>query len=73
MHLYYLYKEPTKAQLINNVLYCSLLHCPYLACTDYELPEDGAIASKHVGQRNKERYNKLLISCAFVGSLYKAF
>jgi len=39
MHLYYLYNEPTNAQLINN----------------------------------KEQCNKLLISCAFVGSLYKEF
>jgi hypothetical protein len=49
MHLYYFYNEPTKAQLINNLLYCFLLHCPYLARTDYELPEDDAVASKHVG------------------------
>jgi len=42
-----------------------------LAGTDYEVPEDDAIASKHVGQCNKEQYNKLLISCALVGSLYK--
>ena len=26
----YLYYEPTNAQLINNLLYCSLLHCPYM-------------------------------------------
>jgi len=44
-----LYNEPTKAQVINNLLYCCLLHCLYLAGTDYELPEDDAIASKHVG------------------------
>jgi len=30
MHLYYLHSEPTNAQLINNLLYCSLLHCPYM-------------------------------------------
>jgi len=28
VHLYYLYNEPTNAQLINNLLYCCLLHCP---------------------------------------------
>jgi len=44
-----LYNEPTKAQLINNLLYCSLLHCPYLAGTDYELPEDDALTSKYLG------------------------
>jgi len=49
VHLYYLYNEPTKAQLINDLLCCSLLHCPYLAGTDYELPEDGTIMLKHVG------------------------
>jgi hypothetical protein len=26
----YLYNEPTNAQLINNLLYCSLSHCPYV-------------------------------------------
>jgi len=31
VHLHYLYNEPTNAQLINNLLYCSLLHCPYRA------------------------------------------
>jgi hypothetical protein len=66
VHLYYLYNEPTNAQLINILLYCCILHCPYmfrrccitntaftylynLAGTDYELTEDGEIASKHVG------------------------
>ena len=42
-----------------------------LAGTDWELPEDDAIASKHVEQCHKEHYNKLLINYAFVGSLYK--
>jgi len=27
---FYLYIEPTNAQLINNLLYCSLLHCRYI-------------------------------------------
>ena len=26
VYLYYLYNEPTNAQSINNLLYCSLLH-----------------------------------------------
>jgi hypothetical protein len=30
LHLYYLYNEPTNAQLINNLLDCSLLHSPYM-------------------------------------------
>jgi len=47
MHLYCLYNQPTKAQLINNLLYY-LLHCPFLAGIDYELPEDDTVASKHV-------------------------
>jgi len=25
-----LYNEPTNVQLINNLLYCSILHCPYM-------------------------------------------
>ena len=29
MHLHYLYNEQTNAQLITNLLYCSLLQCPY--------------------------------------------
>ena len=29
VHRYFLYNEPTNAQLIYNLLYCSLLHCPY--------------------------------------------
>ena len=37
-----------------------------LAGTDYELPEDDALVSKHY-----EKYNKLSINCAFFGSLYK--
>jgi len=42
-----------------------------LHCTDCELPEDDTIASKRVGQCNIERYNKLLINCAFVGTLHE--
>jgi len=30
VHIYYLYNESTYAKLINNLLYCSLLHCPYM-------------------------------------------
>jgi hypothetical protein len=26
----YLYNVPTNAQLINSLLYCSILHCPYM-------------------------------------------
>jgi len=41
-----------------------------LAGTDYELPEDDPIASKHVGaeQGNNEQSIKLLIHCVFVDS-----
>jgi len=28
--MFYLYNEPTNAKLIYNLLYCSLLHCPYM-------------------------------------------
>ena len=49
--------------------YC--IHIRNLAGTDKELPEDDAVAPKHVEQCRKELYNKLLISCALVGSLYK--
>jgi len=30
VHLYYLYNEPTDGQLIKNLLYCSLLHGPFM-------------------------------------------
>jgi len=28
VHLYYLYSEPTNAQLVNNLLYCSFFTLP---------------------------------------------
>jgi hypothetical protein len=41
-----------------------------LAGTEWELPEDDALALKLAGAINKEQYNKLSVKCAFVCSLY---
>ena len=44
VHLYCLYNVPTNAQLINNLFYYSILHCPYKFrryCVIF--PEDDAI------------------------------
>jgi hypothetical protein len=38
--------------------------------TKWELPEDDALALKHVGAVNKEQYTKLSIKCVFVCLLY---
>jgi hypothetical protein len=35
-----------------------------------ELPDDEALALKHVGATNIEQYNKLSSKCAYVCSLY---
>jgi hypothetical protein len=51
-----------------NITIIAFKYLCNLAGTDYELPEDEAIASKHVGQCNVEWYNKLLINFAFGSS-----
>ena len=52
-----MYNEQTNAPLIDSLLYRYL----FIAPTKWQLPEDDALALKHVGAINEEQYNKLSI------------